>query len=37
MFMSLERTALIPEGSDMRGVYTAGVPRYFMDQNFYLP
>jgi predicted patatin/cPLA2 family phospholipase len=31
------QTALILEGGGMRGVYTAGVLRYFMDQNLYLP
>jgi len=35
--MNLERTALILEGGGMRGVYTAGVLRFFMDQNLYLP
>lgn len=35
--MNLNQTALILEGGGMRGVYTAGVLRYFMDQNLYLP
>lgn len=35
--MNLKQTALVLEGGGMRGVYTAGVLRYFMDRNFYLP
>jgi predicted patatin/cPLA2 family phospholipase len=35
--MNLEKAALILEGGGMRGVYTAGVLRYFMDRDFYLP
>jgi predicted patatin/cPLA2 family phospholipase len=34
--MNLERTALIPKESGMRGVYTAVMPFYFRDQNLYL-
>ncbi|MBF0525364.1 MAG: patatin family protein [Deltaproteobacteria bacterium] len=33
----MENAALILEGGGMRGVYTAGVLRYFMDRNLYLP
>jgi len=32
-----ESAALILEGGGMRGVYTAGVLRFFMDQGLYLP
>ncbi|MCG6533315.1 MAG: patatin family protein [Syntrophales bacterium LBB04] len=35
--MNLGQSALILEGGGMRGVYTAGVLRYFMDRNLYLP
>jgi predicted patatin/cPLA2 family phospholipase len=35
--MNLGKAALILEGGGMRGVYTAGVLRYFMDRNLYLP
>ena len=35
--MDLKQTALVLEGGGMRGVYTAGVLRYFMDRNLYLP
>jgi predicted patatin/cPLA2 family phospholipase len=34
--MNLEKAALILEGGGMRGVYTAGVLRYFMDRDLYL-
>ena len=34
---SNESAALILEGGGMRGVYTAGVLRFFMDRNLYLP
>jgi predicted patatin/cPLA2 family phospholipase len=30
-------TGLVLEGGGMRGVYTAGVLEYFMEQDFYLP
>jgi len=33
----ISKTGLVLEGGGMRGVYTAGVLRYFMDRNFYLP
>ncbi|MBA4393374.1 MAG: patatin family protein [Desulfobacca sp.] len=35
--MNQNQTALILEGGGMRGVYTAGVLRYFMDRNLYFP
>lgn len=35
--MDLNQTALILEGGGMRGVYTAGVLRFFMDRNLYFP
>ena len=35
--MNLEKTALILEGGGMRGAYAAGVLRFFMDKNLYLP
>jgi len=34
--MDLKQTALILEGGGMRGAYTAGVLRWFMDRNLYL-
>ncbi|PAD66500.1 patatin family protein [Bacillus sp. 7586-K] len=33
----MERTGLILEGGGMRGIYTAGVLEYFMEQDFYAP
>ncbi|MGN7943080.1 patatin family protein [Virgibacillus sp. 6R] len=33
----IERTGLILEGGGMRGIYTAGVLEYFMEQDFYAP
>ncbi|MFY4776766.1 patatin-like phospholipase family protein [Metabacillus sp. RGM 3146] len=33
----MERTGLVLEGGGMRGVYTAGVLEYFMENNLYFP
>ncbi|WP_221568125.1 patatin family protein [Alkalihalobacillus sp. TS-13] len=33
----MDQTGLVLEGGGMRGVYTAGVLEYFMEQDFYLP
>lgn len=35
--MNLKSVGLVLEGGGMRGVYTAGVLRFFMDQHLYLP
>ena len=35
--LSLENTALVLEGGGLRGVYTSGVLRYFMQQDLYFP
>ena len=35
--MNISQTALILEGGGLRGVYTAGVLRFFMDRHLYLP
>jgi predicted patatin/cPLA2 family phospholipase len=35
--MNLDRSALILEGGGLRGVYTAGVLRFFMDRDLYFP
>lgn len=35
--MTFNKTALIVEGGGLRGVYTAGVLRWFMERGFYLP
>ncbi|KOS30345.1 hypothetical protein ADK17_05105 [Bacillus anthracis] len=33
----LENTGLVLEGGGMKGVYTAGILEYFMEQNLYFP
>ena len=35
--MNLDRTALIVEGGGLRGVFAAGVLRFFMDRHLYVP
>ena len=35
--MNLDKTALIVEGGGLRGVYTAGALRFFMDRQLYIP
>lgn len=35
--MVINQSGLILEGGGLRGVYTSGVLRYFMDQNLYFP
>ena len=35
--MNMRKTGLVLEGGGLRGVYTSGVLRYFMDQNLYFP
>ncbi|MGD8368777.1 MAG: patatin-like phospholipase family protein, partial [Desulfobacterales bacterium] len=35
--MNLERTGLVLEGGGLRGVYTSGVLRYFMDRGLFFP
>ena len=35
--MDLENSALILEGGGLRGIYTSGVLRFFMDRGIYFP
>jgi predicted patatin/cPLA2 family phospholipase len=35
--VNLEKSGLVLEGGGLRGVYTSGVLRHFMDQNLYFP
>jgi predicted patatin/cPLA2 family phospholipase len=35
--MDVHKSALILEGGGLRGIYTSGVLRFFMDQNLFLP
>jgi predicted patatin/cPLA2 family phospholipase len=35
--MDLERSALILEGGGLRGIYTSGVLRFFMDRDIFFP
>ncbi len=37
MMLNTKFTGLILEGGGMRGVYTSGVLRFFMDRRLYLP
>jgi predicted patatin/cPLA2 family phospholipase len=37
LIMSISKTGLVLEGGGLRGVYTSGVLRYFMEKNLYFP